>query len=386
MKFIALTLLLTVGLVINTTQAQEKPVTVHSIVKVYKTHDWYAAQYQLWKKEVDKDKKNTEAWLNYYAAARMAKITAPEGEIETWYERMTTIITAIETEIPNTYAYYRLKAWDTSIWNATTKAEQEVAFGYAEKAYKLNPESAAVFPDLMNYYMLKSNQPKLAEISKKWFESGDISPTTLAVNYNMLMSTKKNAILFTAGDNDTYPAIVLQQAKNVRPDVSVINVFIAAQTAEYRNNMFQQLAIPTTSNDEMTQQQLIDHIIKHKKDTPLYFAFGGYFSENEAIKDNLYNVGMALLYSEEPINNTSLLVKNFEQLFLLDQLTLNFHQEMFPEQVKRHNLSYIPGLMLLHKHYTLMENESKKNKTEVIIMQIVANTAYEDQVKKALVH
>ena len=62
----------------------------------------------------------------------------------------------------------------------------------------------------------------LAENYHDHDRSGQRLPTDFA--YNMLQSTAPGAILFTNGDNDTYPLWYLQHVEGVRPDVRVINL------------------------------------------------------------------------------------------------------------------------------------------------------------------
>ncbi|MBS1774157.1 MAG: DUF2723 domain-containing protein [Bacteroidetes bacterium] len=62
-------------------------------------------------------------------------------------------------------------------------------------------------------------------MAKEEWDDHDRSNKTLAnaSAYNALVSLAPNAILFTFGDNDTYPLWYLQEIEHVRPDVRIIN-------------------------------------------------------------------------------------------------------------------------------------------------------------------
>jgi hypothetical protein len=66
-----------------------------------------------------------------------------------------------------------------------------------------------------------------------------MAPALLEYNYNVLMSLDQNAILVTAGDNDTYPIWLLQNARGIRPDVTVINSSLIT-VPEYRRRLMKE--------------------------------------------------------------------------------------------------------------------------------------------------
>lgn len=383
MKFITYLILTCCLFQFNSANSQVQPEKVHSIVKVFKDYDWYTAQYNAWESITTKDRKNPSAWENLYAAARMAKITSPsEDLLSDWANKMDEVIKNVEKNIPKTYEYYHLKCWHSSIWGSSKEKVDEI-IGWTKKAYEMDPDRTEIYPDLMNAYMITGDKSGIATIGKKWLASGDLSPNLLANTYNMLMSVAENGVLLTAGDNDTYPALILQQAKNIRPDITIINIFCAYGSNNYRKIQFAEKNLIPPS-EVKNEQEIVSNIINQIEDQPLYFAYGDYINQMDSLQNKSYTVGLAFKYHDGPYNNISAIIRNFEQHFLLDQLVFNLYPEKFPEQVKRQNLTYLPALMQLYQHYQTIENTNKTNQIRSIIEHIVENTSQEETVIKLL--
>lgn len=358
------------------TKAQEPEAQkVYSIVKVQYEYDWYVQQHDLWKKALKENPKNADGWLSYYTATRMAKILAPSNEArDKWFAKMGAIVEAMKEPIKGTYEYYYIQGYH--------EADNSKGIEYIFKAYALDPIRPDAYDDLVSYYELKRDKAKLKEVCTNWKASGDLSPTLLAWNYNMLVSTEKNAILITFGDNDTYPAWVLQHAENVRTDVSVINSSLVL-LEDYRNALFKELNIPKLEGKEIRGKMIIEHILKHKGERPLYAGMAGNYAAL-GLSDNLFNVGLAMLYCEEEVNTTSYLIKNFEKHILLDHLKCMMYTEAFPSAVDRYNLLYIPGMMLLYKHYILIEDVNKQRALKAMILKISQGSQQEEAIQNQL--
>ncbi|HYV99354.1 MAG TPA: DUF2723 domain-containing protein, partial [Gemmatimonadaceae bacterium] len=73
---------------------------------------------------------------------------------------------------------------------------------------------------------------------------------------NALESLPPRAILFTVGDNDTYPIIYMQYAEGVRRDVDVVNLSVA-NLPDFRANVLRREPDFPVSMDSLTREKLL---------------------------------------------------------------------------------------------------------------------------------
>ncbi|RMF61077.1 MAG: DUF2723 domain-containing protein [Calditrichaeota bacterium] len=84
------------------------------------------------------------------------------------------------------------------------------------------------------------------------FDSHDRSGNYVAwdYSYNILQSCEPNAILFTNGDNDTFPLWYLQYVKGVRPDVRVVNLSLLNTNWYIKQLRDDEPKVPITLTDQ----------------------------------------------------------------------------------------------------------------------------------------
>lgn len=346
--------LLAFALVPNCTNSGQsetaKPENVYRIVYQQKPNEWYVKQAELWKKEIEKNPRNPEAWYNYYNANRYARY-AETIRTKEKKARLEKIIEDMGKAIPGTYEYFLLKYWNT--FSLTDMS-------LIEKAYHLEPKRVDTYYAFISHYEFFGKEKKMEEFCEKLYESKDIAPGLINYNYNVLMSCEKDAILFTNGDNDTYPPWMLQKALGIREDVTILNLSITTRTKPSYLEMKLKKKNITLDFDELPGlrdenflSELCKTLTAQYPDNPVYFALTVMEYYTKSLIDNLYIVGLAYQYSPERIDNLALLRKNLENNLRLDYLKYDWYDESYlaKDIITTMNTNYVVPMIMLAEHY-----------------------------------
>lgn len=350
----------------NTQSQQVKPEKVYRIVYEVMPDAWYKKQAELWQKEIEKNPKNPEAWYNFYNANRYAAFDETIGQPDK-KARLKKIIEDMARAIPGTYEQYLLTYWDSYDLHDLS---------LIEKAYRLAPDRPDTYYPFISHFKINGQTDKVNEFCQKLYDSQDIAPWLLSYNYNVLMSTEKNAILFTNGDNDTYPIWLLQAVQGIRPDVTILNISLATIDDYLKQELkkkqiqvdIEALKKKAIVKDQAEKQfspgqyacELAQTIIARYPEFPVYFAVTVYPSHIKAIQKDLYIVGLAYQYSPERIDNIAWLKKHLND-FRLDYLNFDWYQDKARgESIKTNmHMNYIVPMTLLAEHYKTSGDETQ---------------------------
>ncbi len=374
-KIILLSILILLALTQSISATPEKQ-KVYSVVKTHQTLQWYEEQLALWEIEVKTNPKNNEAWLNVYIASRMIKLS---GGNKTQKD-LDAVVEEVKKNIPDTFEGNYIQYYNGN--------NDESLFKFLLKAYELNPDRAETYDDLLTHYELKRDKQKVKEFAQKWFASNDISSGLYAYNYNVLMSCTENSILFTNGDNDTYPCLILQHAKGIRTDVAVMNIYLLSKD-NYRDLYFKELGIPVfkpSGTDLLLENltaEIIEHLRKNGKRT-LHFANTVDPSFYKEVEKNLYSVGLTYQYSEESFDNIAVIRKNCENKFLMDYIQSAWQNDISQAVVDHANSNYLIPFLLLYNHYGLTDEKQKKENLQQMILHIARLNDQTDEVKEIM--
>lgn len=354
-----------------------KPEKVYRLVYVQKSNEWYQQQEKLWKKEIEKNRQHAEAWENYYNAVRYANYL--EMDYPTKQARLKTIVQEMEQAIPGTFVYYM------SHYRTFCNVKD---ISSLEKAYQLQPENPETYTDFISHYEFEGDAAQKAAFCKKLYQSRILAPGLMNYNYNVLMSVESNAILFTNGDNDTYPGWVLQAEKGIQKEVTILNLALSSEKdylqrkLKQRNiqinldALFQKVITQDKSgkvnfSTETLLQELCRSVVAKYPQIPVYIALTVMSNYYDALKADLYLTGLAFKYSPQRVDNIALIKQNVEQHFRLDYLKYDWYNEPYQaETIVAHlNLNYVSPLVMLAEYYkTGGQKEKCKALTDLALL------------------
>ena len=364
----------------------QKPQTVYSIVKDRQEFSWYETQSKLWKQEIDKDNKNANAWYNYYASNRALRNLSHDNEEKRkeYQDICTKVVNDAYEAVPNSFEANHMKWWNAG----NAKSE----FKYLEKAYEINPNDPRTFVDLMTHYETEQDYANYSKFCKKYFIANELAASVLNWGYNILAEVDQNAIIFSAGDNDTYPIWVVQEEKNFRKDVKNINTYLLLLD-DYRNKLFAKLEIPeldidlskVESMDDYTSKvnQIYGHVLKNYKKGSVYVS-GSAMQQFGEWSESLVLVGLSYKYTEDNIDNVSIIKRNYEHRYLLDHLKEVFSYNIGNGVADRMDALYLPMMVKLYKHYVQSEERGKQADLLQLIISISERTGQQTEVSNLL--
>lgn len=348
----------------NSQSGETKPQKVYRIVYEHQSNDWYKTQAELWKNEIDKNPQNAEAWHNYYNAVRYAHFEDIDSDQKK--KKLAGLIEDMGKAIPGTYEYYLLKYWTTHDLEDLT---------LIKKAYELKPDEPETYYPFIDHNEVNGNKAETSKWLANLYLSQDISPGLLNYNHNVLMSVLPNALLITNGDNDTYPAWILQQVHNVREDVLVLNAsmstidgYLAMKLKDHGIDLdVSDLKKKSVVNGQFSKKSFIDNfrnrLIEKYPEIPVYYALTVYNVLIEDIKEQLFVVGLAQRYSKKRMDNTAVVKKNLENNLRLDHLKFDWYREnmLGYRSMNRLNMNYVVPMIMLAEHYTGSGEKTRAN-------------------------
>lgn len=332
------------------TSIGQTPERVYRYCYTQESKKWYEEQAILWQNEVQLNSANVDAWYNFYFATRYANFSIDEKERN---KLLNSIIDDISKAVPDSYLYPYLM-----YYNGDRNVE------HLEKALLKNPNCADLYWEFIQYYELNGDQERKKEFCEKLYLSNDIIASLYDYNFNMLNSAETNSILFTNGDNDNYPAWVLQEAKGIRQDVTILNAHTIFVLRDYLKLKLRQRKVEidfdelSAEGNDVFLKNLIYEIRNKFPDISIHIAMTVYDEYIKEIKNNLYVTGLVYTYSEIPIDNVSIIKNNLEENLRLDYLDYDWYNEkhISKAMMDRYNLNYIPAIIELVKEYYSIGN------------------------------
>ena len=305
--------------------AQTKAVKVESPIVTEKDFVWYVEQKEAWKAQTQKNPKDEAAWLNYYHAAHY---------MGWWGTNSDSVVRQAMSEmkqaIPDTYTY------NFCAYRAIVSGHSDETDGdkYAEAALEKLPDEMQFFDydQWVCYLAMKGYESRMAQMAKRYFESGIYSENVLRYGYNELAGMDADGIYIGSGDTSIIPKWLIQEGMGKHKDKTIVCIpFLAVK--EYRMWLNKKLDIQLPEWETGTYDTYQDferavlQTIIDKYGSKVYFSATTPPSSMEPWKQNLYNEGLLLKYSKNRYDNLAVKRRNVEERYMLEYLLVSFRPD-----------------------------------------------------------
>ena len=284
--------------------------------------------YNSWKRAVERNRSNANAWLDYYV----------------WTERDKNMtLTQKKTALGNTFLAsegYISGSWQYNLIQfLQSNKTDSVAI---HTATELAENKADILPYLIQYNILKGN---IDELSKTTFALNKLKPLSNELyeyHYNTLMSAGKNAVIYARGIQDLVPLAIIQQQFHVRQDIIL----------KYYNG-----TLPKIENSYLCLS-IGKEIMEEYPDA----AFTG------------------LLIKLDSTDAFKELENNYNFLFDLKILDSESYTSDYTIQLYK---NYLPGFILLYRYYHT-NNDKRAIQLKKIIIKIASKAGIEKNIHQLI--
>ena len=371
-----------------TVQAADKPEKIVTFTKTEYSTDWYAKQAKLWEAEIKKDPNNDDAWLNCFRATRYKLMFQAEDDynngktkkIEEDYSPLKDFALRLAKERPNSYARYMIDYYCNRFVNGFECEDNML------KAIKMRPdaEDEEIYADYVAYLFQKGETDLMAEILKKWYNTGKYSYTFLSYSYNVLAGMEPNGIIFVNGDMPVFSSLLVKYGKDLFKDKTIICVGMFAAPG-YLDNVCKELGIELDVEQKtFTGNYITDDYrqwackifaaIAQKTGRPVYFSTFLSEANDYKFQQNVYSEGLVNKYSTVKYDNLAIKRRNFEEVYLTDYLLETFVPETYNATAYRINLNYLPCFKSLLEYYRKTGNKTQEDKLYKMLKHILDNS------------
>ena len=247
----------------------EMPPEVLSWREVIVPSEQYLQAVEAWRTYADAHPGAAVAYVQMARAARYAA-TASAEERAQWVKQAVEI----DPECPEALLAYAE--------NLDREIIGQLNYRRATEAYELARKAAGLAPDwpdphylLWSMALLEGDHADARTHAATLMKKGAFVAPVVDFGYNLLVSARPNAIIFTNGDNDTYPPVALQALHGIRRDLTIVNLSLL-NTPSYEQRIWSaggQAPPPFSPEETKSMRESWRSQYKAKKKEPYAHAF-----------------------------------------------------------------------------------------------------------------